>query len=136
MTCLGFVNTILGVYRDMFCDGLPNERELFDKAICYIERNFHKKECTVLKLAQELSVSRSTLYREFVKKINVSPVCYLKKYRLKQAVKMLKKDKSITVSAVAFSCGYQNQYYFSKDFKKTMGVSPSKFQKEYFNKLT
>ncbi len=119
----------------MFCAGLSDDCSLFDKAICYIEQNFHKKECSVFRLAQELGVSRTTLYREFIKRTDMSPVCYLKKYRLEQAAEMLKKDKKIMVSAVAFNCGYQNQYYFSKDFKKTMGVSPSVFRREYFNKL-
>ena len=113
----------------MFCDSLSDNSALFDKAICYIERNFHKKDCSILKLAQELNVSRTTLYREFIKRTDMSPVCYLKKYRLEQASEMLKKDKSIAVSEVAFLCGYQNPYYFSKDFKKTMGVSPSEFRK-------
>ena len=119
--------------RNEYDNSFSNDGEFFDKAICYIEQNFHKEQCNVLKLAIDIGVSRSTLYREFIKKTGMSPLSYLKKYRLKKAAEMLKEDASIAVSAVAFSCGYQNQYYFSKDFKKAMGVSPSEFRKEHFD---
>ncbi|MEB3376133.1 AraC family transcriptional regulator [Bacteroides sp. CR5/BHMF/2] len=40
------------------------------------------------------------------------------------------KNKSISVSEVAYTCGFSNPKYFSTCFKEEFGVTPKEFQKQ------
>lgn len=50
--------------------------------------------------------------------------------RLEQAKKYLTEYPDKTLIEIAESIGYSDVYYFSKNFKKYYGISPSKYQEE------
>ena len=55
---------------------------------------------------------------------------YLTQTRLEQAKKYLTEYPNKTLIEIAESIGYSDVYYFSKNFKKYYGISPSKYQEE------
>ena len=58
-----------------------------------------------------------------------SPIEYLTAYRIERASrKLLNSDLSIT--DIAFGCGFNDLSYFIKTFKNEKGVTPSKFRKQ------
>ena len=72
-----------------------------------------------------LSVSRfSVLFKE---KNGVSPLHWRDEQRMKLACRRLIEGDS-KVSEVASSVGYENQLYFSRIFKRYLGVSPSEYR--------
>lgn len=77
-------------------------------------------------IAQSAGVSRSGLYRIFIKHLGVSPVRYLNSLRMKQACTLLLRG-GLTVEAVACSVGYDDALYFSRAFKAQMGCSPRNY---------
>ena len=78
-------------------------------------------------LCKKFNLTRRNLERLFAKELNVSPLCYVKQVRMKQAEAMLS-NSSYSVSRVAAVCGYSSFAYFSKEFKKRYGVSPSLYR--------
>ena len=58
----------------------------------------------------------------------VSPNTYLQKVRIRQACELLASDDA-RISEVAGAVGFQDRHYFSRMFKKRMGVQPKKFKK-------
>jgi YesN/AraC family two-component response regulator len=54
---------------------------------------------------------------------------YLMKTRIRNAENILRSSQygKIEVSKVAVQCGYEDIYYFSKQFKDIMGIPPSKY---------
>ncbi|MCI8623693.1 MAG: AraC family transcriptional regulator [Provencibacterium sp.] len=74
-------------------------------------------------IAQNIGVSRSHLYRVFVKSLGVTPNEYLTRYRISQACALLA-GSSLPVSSVANSVGYEDPLYFSRVFKRITGLSP------------
>ena len=54
----------------------------------------------------------------------VSPYSYIQSKRVLKAIDLLKQQK-MTVTQVAFECGYNNTVSFNKAFKKVMGCTPS-----------
>ena len=56
-----------------------------------------------------------------------SPKEYLTEYRIKQACRLLK-ETDLSISAIAYSVGFENNLYFSKAFKKQKGLSPSEYR--------
>ncbi len=75
----------------------------------------------------------STVYfRKLFKAIyGKSPIDYAKSLKIKKACEMLGGDFG-SISDISVSLGYPNIYDFSRDFKKHIGVSPSKYIKGAF----
>ena len=80
-------------------------------------------------VAAYVGISRSHLFRSFQTYLGKSPKEYLSEYRIKQACHLLK-ETDLSVSAIAYSVGFENNLYFSKAFKKQKRVSPSEYRKD------
>lgn len=80
--------------------------------------------------AKICNLSPSRFAHLFVKKVGVSPYKYLLNLRIKQA-KYLLLNTNLSVSNISKSVGYHDSLYFSRVFKKNVGVSPSQFRKEH-----
>lgn len=104
-------------------------KQYTDAAKRYISRNY-SLGISVENIADFVGVSRTTLFRAFTESEGMPPVEYLARFRVTQAARLFK-ETSLNVTAVALSVGFENGLYFSKVFKKYMGVSP----KEYARKV-
>ena len=109
-------------------DATDIDKEFLKKVIEVIQENLSSSTFDVIQLADALAMSKSSLYRKTKAIIGLSPVEFIRNVRLKQGVKMLK-NKSISVSEVAYTCGFSNPKYFSTCFKEEFGVTPKEFQK-------
>lgn len=98
-------------------------------AIEYIVKNYNKKICND-ELAAVTGLSTVYFRRLFNETVGISPIRYAGLIRMKKAEEMLKSDYS-AISDIAYSLGYNNVYEFSRDFKKRIGISPSKYAKSY-----
>ena len=86
------------------------------------------------KAIQLVGISRSHLFRSFQNYMNRSPKEYLTEYRIKQACRLLR-ETDLSVSAIAYSVGFENNLYFSKAFRKQKGESPSEYRKSRVRKI-
>jgi YesN/AraC family two-component response regulator len=73
-----------------------------------------------------MGFSESQLYRKITELIGKSPSTFLKEYRLKKAVQLLKKNEA-NISEVSTLTGFNSPSYFSKCFKTKYCISPSDF---------
>ena len=118
------VYAVLGRYLDIVSSKTVHEKEMmYLDIVNWIQNNFYKGECMPSALADMYKISQSTLYRLFMEKSGRSPQQYIQLYRIEQAKNML--SMSISVKEVAFSCGFKDVLYFSRIFKKIVGVAPS-----------
>lgn len=125
----GLMLTILGLYADTFPASSRNKSRENDRlatAVTLIHSNYHFAWFNVEALCRMMHCNRVTLHRLFHNAMAVSPGSYLGTYRLEQAAKMLR--MGISVKTVAVSCGYADQFYFSRVFKQWMGVAPSEYK--------
>lgn len=104
-----------------------------EKAESYIETNY-SYPITVEEIASYVGISRSHLFRSFQNYMNRSPKEYLTEYRIKQACRLLR-ETDLSVSAIAYSVGFENNLYFSKAFRKQKGESPSEYRKSRARKI-
>ncbi len=96
------------------------------KVMSYIESNYNNKIYTE-DLASIANTSLSTLQRHF-RNMNMSCLSdYINKVRIRKACISLQNSKK-TVTDIAFAVGFEDGNYFSKVFKKTMGVSPKHYR--------
>ena len=78
-------------------------------------------------IAKRLNVSVSTLNRLCREGIRCSPSRHRMIRRLEQAKELLA-DTSLSMKEIAQMTGYCNQYYFSSEFRRHFGTSPSQWR--------
>ncbi|MDD5728538.1 MAG: helix-turn-helix domain-containing protein [Victivallales bacterium] len=101
------------------------------KVISYIESNYQNK-ITIAELAKKASMSKVTLYRMFKKTFSMSPLDYIISVRIAAASHLLN-TSDIDISEIAWRTGFTDSNYFSRIFKKYVGVSPRSYRQRNFN---
>ena len=97
-------------------------------AIAYINEN-HGEQLSLAKVAGVAGVSPAYFSSLFKKEIGKNYVEYLNEVRLKEVLKEFKISDA-KISFIAEKHGFPNQEYFSRYFKKVMGVSPAKWRRK------
>lgn len=98
-------------------------RKLFDS----IERDMHPSKCNVNLLGEQLSISRSQLYRKIQTLTGASPNYLIKEIRMHKAWSLLR-SKGGNILQTALEVGYSNPSHFSKLFRERFGYLPSVLQ--------
>jgi AraC-like DNA-binding protein/quercetin dioxygenase-like cupin family protein len=97
------------------------------KALTYLNKHFCE-QLDIQKLCAICNMSRSTLQRNFLHYAGCSPIQYIMKQRIAQAITRLRAtDDSLT--EIALSLGFSDSNYFGRYFKKITGHSPAAFRK-------
>ncbi len=98
------------------------------RAVKYIENNY-SHNISVEQVANYVGISRSYLYRLFILNFAISPNNYIINCRIKRACTLLEKG-NVSIAKIAVSVGFENQFYFSKAFKRVVGMSPREYLKK------
>lgn len=111
---------------------LPNEKfKKIKPAIEYIQNNFLQEEkITSQTLTKLCGISYSYIKKLFNLKYNISPKKYILSLKMNYACELLRHGE-YSISQIAETCGYNDLYTFSHQFKLTFGISPSNFIKKY-----
>jgi len=88
-------------------------------------------DLSISKIAASASIGESECLRCFRSTIGVTPIQYLKQYRIQQAASLLTHTNQ-KVSDIAAACGFQDMSYFTRAFREQMGCVPT----EYRNKAS
>jgi AraC-like DNA-binding protein len=65
--------------------------------------------------------------RAFRGALGTSPIDWLRRERITQAKRRLF-DSADTIKEIARQCGYGDQFYFSRDFRRMAGCAPTEFR--------
>lgn len=120
---LGLVNT-LSTFKAYENDPVG---KLISKAKFILEESF-ENQLDMENLARQLPMGYSSFRIAFKKICGESPNQYHLKLRLNRAKDLLT-TTALNINEVADQTGFESVYYFSKVFKKKMGVSPNAFRK-------
>jgi AraC-like DNA-binding protein len=82
---------------------------------------------TLSELAQRSGFSAQHLNRVFQKVLGVTPLQYLARLRMDRAAQLLR-DGRFSVAAVAKAVGFDDPYYFSRQFSEHHQTSPSQYR--------
>lgn len=61
---------------------------------------------------------------------NVGPMQFLNHQRLEAAAKMLRSKQDLSITDVAFACGFSSSQYFATAFRRALGKSPRDWRNE------
>lgn len=113
------------VYRDY------KVGSLIKKAKIYIKTNY-SKYITLEDVAIEINVSPQYLSKLFKEETGENFIDYLTSIRIKIAKELLE-NNCLNIKEICYSIGYNNPNYFSKIFKKTVGVTPTEYKEKLIN---
>ena len=103
-----------------------NGDEDFLRVLDYIERHL-SEEIILDDLCELVGLERSYLITRFKKSFGLSPMRYVGTMRIEQAKHLLSTtEKSIT--EIAYETGFGSIHYFSRTFKRTVGVAPNEYR--------
>lgn len=103
-------------------------------ALNFINSNY-MHSITVQEIADYVNLSRSYLYKMFIKNLGISPQRYLINLRMYKATLLLKGTK-LPIGEVASSVGYSDSLLFSKTFSKHFSMSPLNYRNNQVNKTS
>lgn len=98
----------------------------------YIEMNF-ATQIEIQTLAELMHLSVSQFERRFKKLLNTTPLKFINKVRVDKSCEILI-NSYLTISTIALDCGFFDHSYFTKIFKKQMGITPLVYRRQYFQK--
>jgi AraC-like DNA-binding protein len=97
-------------------------------ARAYIQEHWRRR-FTLGAVAEACHVSPSHLCKGFRKHFGVSPVSLAIDLKLDHAQELLR-DADLTVTEVALECGFADIFYFSRTFKKRIGIGPKAYRRK------
>lgn len=89
----------------------------------HIDRNLTDSELTIARIASDMAMGRSSLYREWNAHFRIPIHSYILRRRLELAQEMLRTGR-FRVTDVALGCGFASQAHFSKAYKSMFGNPP------------
>lgn len=122
------INTAIENVRSMQkTDGIVHSQKDIIKD--YIDRNY-KKDISAKDVAGILGYSDVYFSKVFKQLFDDNFINYLTKIRIDRA-KVLLKDISFNIKEVGKSVGYADSNYFTKVFKRSIGISPSEYRSKH-----
>ena len=105
--------------------------DYLQNAVTYITANYNT-EIHIKELADACNLSQSHFMYLFKEEIGMTPLAYQQTLRIKDTMSALISTK-LNIAEIAAQVGYQDPLYFSRVFKKLVGVSPREYRKQNTN---
>ena len=105
---------------------MDNADILIEKAIGYIKDNYMDK-ISLDDVAGYIGISKYYLSFLFKKEKDINFSTYINKLRIEKAKELLKQPQ-MTINQVYNEVGFNDQQYFSKTFKKYVGMTVTEFR--------
>lgn len=99
--------------------------------LVYIHEHYIEK-ITIAEIASSAYISERECFRVFRDCLNMTPVEYLKSYRLQKACHMLAMSNE-SVTNIGQCCGLGSSSYFGKVFRSSMGCTPAQYRNKWQN---
>ena len=104
----------------------PLIREIQD----YISKNYFSS-ITMQSLSEIFGYNGDYIRSIFKKEIGQTPLEYLTDIRMNQAKNLLQNMDFYSINEISLLCGFHDPLYFSRLFKKQIGMSPKEYRKNH-----
>lgn len=114
---------------DMKKSGSKDSDEKIKTLLVYIHKHF-QEEIPVEQLAQTAHISKRACFRLFQDNLHMTPVEYIRSYRLQKACQMLAQSNE-TITQIAYRCGLGSSSYFGRIFRNKFNCTPLEYRKRW-----
>jgi len=114
---------------DLYEEGLPPKKKgISERVRDYLEINYNRN-ISSKEIEEYFHLSYKYLAKSFYASEHRSIMQYHSNYRILETAKLLKTTDD-TISQISAKVGFEDPLYFSKCFKKQMGLSPKEYRKQ------
>lgn len=109
------------------------DHKFVKKTKAYIDAHLSDTNLRIEDIAREMCVSRTVFYYRIKELFNTTPNNLVTNMRIDRAQRMLR-EEGVQIVDVALKCGFSDAKYFSHQFKKLTGKTPSEYQGKIIEK--
>lgn len=120
-----YIQNQLAEYKRKF-NAEQQDKVFADKVRKLMEDNITNPDFEIEMLAQELGMSRTAFFKKTKAVMGCSPSDMVKNFKLSYAVELLK-HSNLSITDVAYRCGFTDVGYFGKCFRKKYGMSAREY---------
>ena len=116
------------------CENIVSKREesssdTIRTAKEYIQQNF-AKEISLDEVSRVVNISPYYFSKLFKEAVGENFIDYLTGIRIEKAKELLT-GSALSMKEICAACGYQDPNYFSRNFKKKVGLTPTEYKEKY-----
>lgn len=106
------------------------DRQFLERLEAWLDSRYSDPEVSVETMAGDMAMDRRTLQRKLRGLTGRTPGAYLQAYRLQCARRLLAETDRL-ISDIALSCGFASQQYFTRVFRRELGMPPGTWRKRH-----
>lgn len=110
----------------------PHQPKQLEFAVRFLEQNY-REPVSLVAVAAQIGYSYDYFHHRFKEENGISPRAFLVRRRM-QAAKELLTDTNLSCTEIAGRCGFCSSAQFAKQFRQMVGMAPSEYRKEHFQK--
>jgi AraC-like DNA-binding protein len=134
LKAVGYLHLLLAEYAQALMPKQQSDLHLTDsgeqiaqQALHYLSTQY-AEPITIALMAEAFGYNRAYLSTLFKKHTGLTPVTFLLRLRIDKARLLLRERQELTIEQIASSVGFQDPLYFSKQFKRLYGMSPTDYR--------
>ncbi len=105
------------------------DEEFIQKVYDVLDKNYIQPDFTVEDFAREMCISKSLLYKKLKSLTGMSISDYVNGYKIKKSLPLLTEGR-LNVADIAFKVGFNDPKYFSRVFRKFIGMTPTTYSEQ------
>ena len=103
--------------------------ERMKQMLRYVEEHF-AEEVTVAKIADSVALSESACLRSFRQFLGITPIQYLKQFRVEKAAELLRSTR-LKTGEIGLECGFSDGSYFIRTFREIKHCTPREYRTRF-----
>lgn len=120
------IERISYIENDFSIISIPTDNSKISEILQYIHVSY-SEEITLDTLSKKFATNRTSLNNMFNTLCGTSAMSYIAEVRLQNA-SILLRNTALSVATIALRCGYTDESYFSKAFRKKVGKTPRDYR--------
>ena len=109
-----------------FMESQINDKTM-GRILKYVTDNMGSPDLKIDDIADAIGMSRSVLYNKIKQAVGMTPIDFVRHIRIMRACELLQQTND-PLTSIAFEVGFSDPKYFSKVFKKELGIVPSEYR--------
>lgn len=108
------------------------DEQFMQQVMAFMEEQMDNADITIDDFANKLMLSRTVFYRKLKSIVGLTPVDFVCEMRIKRAAQLIE-NSEYSFSQIAYMTGFSDPKYFSRRFKKIMGITPTEYKEKRGN---
>ena len=106
------------------------DKELLSQLVSIVKEQMQQGSISIEAAASKLCTTRGSLNRHIKAITGVTTQQYVMRIRLEHSRILLKDERQLTISEIAYKCGFEDATSFSRAFRRTFEITPSQYREQ------